>query len=168
MIKKFSFRLEQVLRHRANMLEIKERAMAEVEAQLRREQKVLADLLQLQSEVLEEMAQLLQQPFERLERDLYQQYLSWLRVEQEREHQLIAELETLRAAKRAELIKASQEHRIVERLKERKHGDHASDVARLQQNELDEVASIAFVRGRRLYTSEPGTTPVDQDSQEGS
>ena len=38
MIKKFEFRLEQVLRHRANMEELKERALAEVEAQLVREQ----------------------------------------------------------------------------------------------------------------------------------
>jgi len=150
-IKKFAFRLDQVLRHRANMLEMKERALADVEVQLVAERKILSDLLDLRAELLAEMAQMQQRLFESVERDLYQQYLNWLADEQEREQRRIKELEALRDAKRAELVKASQEHRIVERLKERKRQEYMNEVARLDQNVLDEVATNAFARGIRLY-----------------
>lgn len=147
MIKKFAFRLERVLRHRASVVEMKERALAEVEAQLVIERRILGDLLRLRGELLGDMARLQAgRSFSGLERDLYQQYLEWLAMEQERERRVIGELEVLCEAKRAELIAASQEHRVVERLKERRREEHRGEVAHLEQNELDEVAANAFVR----------------------
>ena len=147
MIRKFAFRLEQVLRHRANVMEMKERALAEVEAQLVTEQRILGSLHSMQGELLGDMARLQGGPsFSGMERDLYQQYLEWLGTEQERERRVIGELEVLREAKRAELVAASQEHRVVERLRERRQEEHRAGVAYLEQNDLDEVASNAFAR----------------------
>jgi flagellar FliJ protein len=151
MIKKFAFRLDQVLRHRANMLEMRERALAEVEAQLLRERKVLADLFALREDLLGEMAQMQTGPFASMERELYQQYLDWMAIEQERERRIIRELEALRDAKRAELVKASQDHRIVERLREREYEDYMIEVGRMEQGVLDEMAGNAYARGVRLY-----------------
>ncbi|MEK7475485.1 MAG: flagellar export protein FliJ [Candidatus Coatesbacteria bacterium] len=146
MIKKFQFRLEQVLRHRANLLELKERALAEVQAQLVRERQVLGGLLELKAEVLAELANLQAGEFVREERDLYQHYLDWLGEEQAREVRAISDLEALADAKRAELVGAQQDHKIVERLKERQHGTYLQDLARAEQGELDEVAGTAFAR----------------------
>jgi flagellar export protein FliJ len=146
MMRKFQFRLEQVLRHRANLLEMKERALAEVEAQLVREQRILSDLLGLKAEVLGELAKLQAGEFIREERDLYQQYLDWLGEEQVREHGVIADLEALVEKKRGELVHAQQDHKIVERLKERQHGAYLNEVARSEQGVLDEVAGNAFAR----------------------
>jgi len=146
MIKKFQFRLEQVLRHRANLLEMKERALAEVEAQLVRERRVLAGLLELKAEVLAELANLQSGEFIREERDIYQHYLDWLGEEQARETRAISDLEALVEAKRSELVHAQQDHKIVERLKERQHGAYVQEVARADQAVLDEVAGTAFAR----------------------
>jgi len=155
MIKKFEFRLEQVLRHRANMEELKERALAEVEAQLVREQGVLDGLTALQTDVLNDLATLQQAAFDGVQRDLYQQYLTWLSAEQAREHRLLAELEALRDAKRAELVAASQDRRIAEKLKEREFGAYMQGVARADQQALDEVATNAFARGERSWHTSP-------------
>ena len=146
MIRQFRFRLEQVLRHRANLLEMKERAHAEVQAQLVRERGVLAGLLDLKAEVLGELGKLQSGGFTGDERELYQHYIDWLGEEQSRETRAIAELENLVEAKRAELVSAQQDHRIVERLKERQHDAHLKDVARAEQGVLDEVAGTAFAR----------------------
>ncbi len=146
MIKKFQFRLEQVLRHRANLMEMKERALAEVEAQLIRERGVLAGLLDLKAEVLVGLAGLQAGEFVREERDLYQHYLDWLGEEQARELRAIADIEAMVDAKRLELVKAQQDHKIVERLKERQFGAYRQEVARADQGVLDEVAGTAFAR----------------------
>ncbi len=155
MIKKFTFRLEQVLRHRANMEEVRERALAEVEERLARERVVLADLLGLRAEVLDGLAALQAAAFDVTQRDQYQGYLGWLATEVDREHRLLGELETLRDAKRAELVRASQDRRIVEKLKDRERGEHQNLVARLDQQALDEVATNAFARGERSWHTSP-------------
>ena len=155
MIKKFQFRLQTVLRHRADILEMRERALAEVEAQVVRERQVLAGLLGLKAEVLAELANLQAGEFVCEERDLYQHYLDWLGEEQARELGVIAELENLRDTKRAEVVRAQQDHKIVDRLRERQHGAYQSEVARAEQGVLDEVAGNAFVRLMREAGDKP-------------
>lgn len=149
MIKQFRFRLERVLRHRANLLELRERALAEVEAQLVRERGVLAELLGLKAEVLGDLAGLQAAAFEAGERELYQQYLDWVGAEQDRELRLIAELEALRDAKREEVVRAQQDHKIVDRLRERQQAVYRGEVARVEQAALDEIATAKFARVAR-------------------
>jgi flagellar FliJ protein len=149
-IKRFSYRLDQVLRHRASVAEMRERALAEVAAQLMRERRALEDLEGMRVEVLDELAGFQAKGFESLERELYQLYLNWLGAEIVRQGELIAGLEELRETKRIELVKASQDLKIVERLKEREYGEYMKTVARAEQTALDEVAGNAFVRGVRV------------------
>jgi len=149
-IKRFSYRLDQVLRHRVSVAEMRERALAEVTAQLMREHKALQDLEGMRVEVLDELAGFQARRFESLERELYQLYLNWLGAEIERQRELIAGLEELREQKRIELVKASQDLKIVERLKEREYREYMKIVARAEQTTLDEVAGNAFVRGVRV------------------
>jgi len=155
MIKQFKFRLEQLLHHRANIEEMRERALAEVEAQLVREQEVLVGLGKLKTEVLDDLATVQQGVFDGVQRDLFQQYLTWLATEQERENRILVELEALRDAKRGELVKASQDRRIVEKLKERELTAYSQQVGRLDQQALDEVATNAFARGERSWHTSP-------------
>ena len=150
MIKKFAFRLEQVLRHRANVLEMKERALAEVESALLLERARLADLLELKSEVAADLARVQGGTHAIIDLELHHRYLAWLADEQERQAGVIKELETLRDARRAELVAASLQHRITERLKERKYSEYAKEVARVEQKDLDETAGNAYARGVRL------------------
>jgi flagellar export protein FliJ len=149
-IKKFAFRLETVLRHRASILELRERALADVEGALQRERQVLADLLALKAEVVSDKARVQGESHTSLDLDLYHKYLVWVADEQEREIRVIGELETLRDLRRAELVAASQQHRITEKLKEREYSEYRKDTSRAEQNDLDETASNAYARGVRL------------------
>ncbi len=146
MIKKFAFRLERVLRYRANIEVMRERELAEVEACLLRERRILGKLMDMRVELLGELARLQATPFSGLDRDLYQQYLDWLGEEVKREERTIVELVDLSGKKRAELIKASQDRRIVERLKEKRLSEHGAAVARVDQQSLDEIATNDFAR----------------------
>jgi flagellar biosynthesis chaperone FliJ len=49
-----------------------------------------------------------------------------------------------------ELVHALQEHRIVERLKERQYEGYLKEVERTEQNVLDEIAGGAHARGVRV------------------
>ena len=149
-IKKFAFRLETVLRHRANILELRERALADVVGALQRERQVLADLLALKAEIVSDQARVQGESHTSLDLELYHKYLVWLAGEQEREVRIIEELSSLRDLRRTELVSASQQHRITEKLKESEYSEYMKDVARVEQKDLDETASNAYARGVRL------------------
>jgi len=150
MIKRFSFRLDQVLRHRASIRDLKEREFAEVEAQLLREEQILGDLKRMQGEMLDSLARIQASQFETLERELYAQYLGWLSSEVDREKQAISDIRLLLEEKRKNLVNALQEHRVVERLKERQFESYNKDLERDNQGVLDEIASGAHARGVRI------------------
>lgn len=149
MIKQFRFRLEQVLRYRTTVREMKHRALADLEAQLVRERQVLADLLGLKAELLGELANLQAGAFSAGDRALYESYLDWMGIELDKERKTLEELEILRETKRMELVAAQQDVKAVERLKERQRTAYAGDVGRMEQGLLDEVANGAFVRALR-------------------
>ncbi len=149
MMKQFRFRLEQVLRWRATVREMKHRALADLDAQLVRERQVLADLLGLKAELLAELAKQQEGAFAAGERALYESYLEWLGLELDKERKTLEELEILRETKRMELVTAQQDVKAVERLKERQRVAYAGDMGRMEQGLLDEVANGAFVRALR-------------------
>jgi len=150
MIKRFSFRLDQVLRHRASIRDLKEREFADIEAQLMREEQILGDLKRMQGEMLDSLAKIQASAFETLERELYAQYLGWLSSEVEREKQAISDIKLLLEEKRKDLVKALQDHRVVERLKERQFETYNKDLERDNQGVLDEVAAGSHARGVRI------------------
>ena len=158
MLKRFSFRLDQVLRHRANIRDLREREFSEVESQLIREEQLLSELVRMQAEMLETLADLQATGFENLERELYAQYLGWLASEIGRERQAIADIRVILEEKRQALVKALQDHRIVERLKERQYEGYTKEVERANQGVLDEIAGGAHARGIRMLGVSAGGT----------
>lgn len=156
MLKRFSFRLDSVLRHRGNIRDLKEREFSEVEAQLLKEEHLLSELVRMQAEMLETLAGLQSGGFENMERELYSQYLGWLSSEIARQRQVIADTRVVLEAKRAELVKALQEHRVVERLRERQYEGYTKEVERASQVVLDEIAGGAHARGVRIMGAAGG------------
>lgn len=150
MIKKFSFRLDRVLRHRENLEDLRERALAEVEARLVRERAAEAALLALRDDVLGDLARLQAGAFAADDRAPYTAFLAELARQLDEQRRRIAQTEALREDKRAELVRASQDRRIVEKLKEGRRAEYLQDVGRLEQALLDEAAGMAFVRADRV------------------
>jgi flagellar export protein FliJ len=148
-IRRFQFRLQSILRHRARVLDLKRRALAEVEAALARERRRLNDALALRDEALGELGRLQAAGMSGGDREVFQVWLDWAGGEIERERRLIAELEALRDAKRAETVRAHQDHEVVDRLKARRREAWRIETARAEQGELDEIAAAAFARASR-------------------
>lgn len=146
MIRRFAFRLEQVLRHRVRIEEVRERELADIEAALAAEKKRLGDLLGLRADVLADLAGRQEGGLNVADRAVYQEYLDWLGLEQERERRLIGELEALHDAKRAELVHASQEVKVVERLRERRLVEWRREAGAAEQALLDEIAGQGWLR----------------------
>ncbi len=146
MIRRFAFRLEAVLRHRVRLEEVRERELAEIQAALVLEKQRLGDLLGLRADILQELAGRQEGALEVGDRALYQEYLDWLALEQERERRLIGDLEALHESKRQELVKASQEVKVVERLKERRLTEWRGEAGAAEQAQLDEIAGQGWLR----------------------
>ncbi|MEN6358104.1 MAG: flagellar export protein FliJ [Armatimonadota bacterium] len=50
-------------------------------------------------------------------------------------------------AKRKELVNAMQERQVLEALRDKQEHEYLMDIARAEQNELDEMASVRYARG---------------------
>jgi flagellar FliJ protein len=50
-------------------------------------------------------------------------------------------------AKRKELVRAMQERQVLEALRDKQEREYLMDIARAEQNELDEMASVRYARG---------------------
>jgi len=153
MIKRFVFRLERVLRHRATVRDLRERELADLEAAVARERAAVAALDAARDETLGDLAELQRGSFPAAERQRYQLHLGWLAGESDRARARVAQIEALRDAKRAELVRAAQDHRIVERLRERQQETHRLEAGRDGQAFLDELAGGAQARARRAAAS---------------
>ena len=60
--------------------------------------------------------------------------------------QIVAEKKVALEKARKELLEASKERKVVEKLKERRKTAHAAEIARLEQNELDDNNARRYAR----------------------
>ncbi len=150
MARRFRFRLEQVLRLRKQVEELRIRELAQAQGELLK----IEDSLRAHSE--EEKAFLERYgEFEKIgafnadDAMAYCQYKDWLlRREKElrrREKEWMKEVERRRQA----VVKASRDRRLLENLREKQFRAHAQEVLSEEQRFLDEISSIAFVRRAR-------------------
>ena len=79
----------------------------------------------------------------------YDAYISRISNHIEREVNVIIDLEGKVHGKTQEVIEASREKKIVEKLKAKRLDAYVKESFRVEQNELDEVGSLQFARRRR-------------------
>lgn len=157
MARKFRFRLQSLLRLREQAQQFRERRVADtlrqkesVEGELRRiaeqENAAVRDLHDAKTGALD-MARL----------RWLNRFVGGLHLAR-RQHEMDARaLEGELARRRAELVKATQEKKVVEKLKERRQDEHKHTLAREEQAALDEAALSQSRRTQDSTTEEPCT-----------
>jgi len=142
-MKRFKFRLEAVLDQRNRIEKMAKTSFAEAEMALRRAQQLMAELEEVRAAILEELGQKrLSGGFCPDETRLYQEYLTTIKKCISDQHEYVRELTTNAEALRLNLVGASKNRQIVDKLKERDHGSHVSEVNRIEQAAADEMASM--------------------------
>jgi flagellar FliJ protein len=142
----FKFRLQKVLEMREQREKLLSRQYNELLMQLEHERRLLLELQQLQAERREELAKKQRGAVEVHEVMNYFTYLEALAERIEEQVLRVREAEERAEEARQELLRASQERKAVEKLKEQQYDAWRKEQLRVEGVFLDEMASSRFNR----------------------
>jgi len=149
-MRRFAFRLENVLRLRGQMEEQARVELAQAMAERRRrEQSVLEVYAALETQIRNLRDH--QRPGREIDMDYVlaeRRHLYYLRREIARRLQAFKEAEAETTKTRETLVEARRSRRSLELLRERHHAQWLAEGDREERMEFDEMATIAFMRAR--------------------
>jgi flagellar FliJ protein len=145
-MKKFSFNLETLLRHRKNIEEREKTALSRVQYCLQSEQQRRDQISRKNVETLSELETLRRECAAQEELRLYYPYLDRLRHEAEASAQNIVKLEKELQDQKTVVLTASRNKKVIEILKSRKKSEFLIEADRQEQKVIDEMVVTRFGR----------------------
>lgn len=142
----FKFRLQKVLDYKQQVEDTKKQELFRLMKIFHEEEKVLIKLHELLLKKLSEFEEKQQGELDILELLFYSGYISRLNGEIEQQREKLKQLALQIEQKRGEVIAASKERRIMEKLREKKYKEFMKEESRREQKFLDEIGNNAFVR----------------------
>lgn len=148
-MKKFKFRLQKVMEfkeeiERQRMLDLG-KAKKRVSAEDRKLEQLWQKDGEYRKQIEEKEKEYIINP---VEMDLYYRYLKKLGIDMESQKERIQAAKSKMEATRQILLAATKERKILEKLKEKKYFAYATEIARKEQFNLDDLANTAFIRRR--------------------
>ena len=140
MAKRFRFRLESVLTYRTQLENERQREFGEIRRKYKDKERQIHDLNRLFSQVQEQFTDAKRKSGDIRMWLSYQSYLNDLRKNLFSCHREIGEISRKLEEKRRELVKASRDRTILEKLKEKRKDAYMKDVRLSEQKEMDEIA----------------------------
>jgi flagellar protein FliJ len=148
-MKRFSFRLETLLRHRKNIEEKERNVLLMLRSQVQKESAHLLELKDRHHETLEGLAQRRNDGADHAEIEWFCAYLNRLKHEQEHSRKKIAALEKDVERQKLVVIEASKQMKVIETLKDKQHKQYVSLLEKVEQKAVDEMVVIRFPQGSR-------------------
>jgi flagellar protein FliJ len=140
---RFRFRLQTVLEHRQRLEEMAQLEHAQAQASQAREEGVLARLKQAEDDgfsVLERQRMTGKLDIESLQ--LGMGYLDALKVQIQRQDQVVDRVRRHTASRREALVDAMQQRKVLDRLKEKQQQDHQAAESHREAVALDEMVTM--------------------------
>jgi flagellar export protein FliJ len=147
-MKKFSFNLETLLRHRKYLEEKERHELSRLYFAWQSEQNQRQSLERKYLETLVELAQRRQGDLDHKEMSWFYLYLDRLRMELEQSAQRILRVEKQIQTQQAAALEASKKRKVVDALKTRRHRRHIVAEDREEQKAVDELVVTRYARGR--------------------
>ena len=143
----FTFKLEPVLKLRKRTEERLQIELAELKLSYEREKEKLKELIHTKNRCERDIREKYGKEETTLsEVLLYIHYLEKLKMDIEQQEQLLRKIEGQVEDKRNELLKASQERKIIEKLRENSEREYREAENRKERVFLDEIATNKFIR----------------------
>lgn len=142
----FRFKLEFLLRYRRQKEEL---AMFELAQRVRQANDIenrLIDIRERDQELVSSIRGLSGSIVPATVFSMYQGFRDHLALEEKRTEHQLQQAEIAMEKQRLQLVAASVQRKIMERFKEKQKSDYDTAHARLEQNNLDELAALAAVR----------------------
>ncbi|MBU1864639.1 MAG: flagellar export protein FliJ [Candidatus Omnitrophica bacterium] len=148
-MKKFKFRLEKVLDHKIRLYEIAWSKHVEAMNILRREEAKLHSLRDTYKTCLFELATKMSKNFRIRELGPYYRYISFIKKEITQQSQIVCQALQAEEARRKNLMHASKEKEVLNKLKDRRHDEYIYNLGREEQKFLDDITGAKYARGLR-------------------
>ncbi|MBI2267006.1 MAG: flagellar export protein FliJ [Armatimonadetes bacterium] len=155
-MKRFAFRFQTVLDVRRQREETLMRELSQREAVLSEAVTVLENLRNKESSTRETLKEKLQAAISLLEVGLFQVYLQKLAGAIEEQKVWVAQLEAWVQEKRDEVVEALKARKVMEKIKEKDHTLYRKEVARVDQNFLDEIVTSHYRRDGKAFVQSMG------------
>lgn len=144
---KFTFRLQTVLEHKQRLEELAQLEHAQAQAAQAREEATLRRLVEAEHETVAELER--QRFTGKLDIDALQLgmgYLDVLKIQCQRQEQVVERVSKNTDTKRDQLVQRLQERKALERLRERQRAAFSLEQNRIEANELDDLVIMRHAR----------------------
>ncbi len=148
-MKRFNFRLKKVLKHREIVENLKKEELGRAKSDLKREAELLKKMETKRRKTREELKERRSDRISLPEALIYEAYLERIDEEVDLQSTKAAQLSQRISKMREDLLRASQEKKIVEKLKEKGKANFTSDLKRFEQGISDEASVNQFNRKMR-------------------
>lgn len=144
-MKRFKFRLQAVLEQRKRIENQAKKTYADAQQALQKGNKLLLDLEGVRSGLIEEISQLRNEGnFNPEDARMYGEYIQTVNKCIKEQEKWVDELASNAEAFRLQLVGASQDLKIVDKLKERDLTNYVNEDIREQQAECDELGTTRY------------------------
>jgi flagellar FliJ protein len=146
-MKRFKFRLQSVLEQRERLETHAKSSYAAAQQAVQNAEVLLAELTEVRAALLNEVAeQRKSDTFDPLEARLYQDYLKQIITCIRDQEAYVRELQINAEAMRLNLVGASTNRKVVDKIKERDQSAHREQAIRAEQATVDELVSMRHGR----------------------
>jgi len=146
MAKRFKWRLETVKQAKERHEDQKKQALGEAQAAQSVEERALSDLERKREEQRDRLRSNQSGKLNPLDLKAAHAYISDLTQKIEAQEQKVEAAKQITESRRVELVKAVQENKVLENLRDRDHETHKKQERRREQAEMDETANRAAHR----------------------
>lgn len=145
-MKRFNFRLKKVLKHREIVENLRKEKLGKAKSELKKERDLLRKMEDTRRRTREEWKERRSNLISLPEALIYETYLERMDEEVGLQTTKAAQLSQKVEKTRQDLIEASQEKKIVEKLKERREEEYSNEMKRFEQGISDEASVNQFNR----------------------
>lgn len=149
MAKKFKFRLDPLLKLRRHREKERQKEHAAAMAEVHKQENLNGELDRTRIDTLDHQREHLIGGLSVMHALVYSRYIMKLKRERLAGGEMLHALQKEAEKKRTRLVEAARDRKIFEKLKEKQHERHLKAAEKLEQKELDEVASGPFQRAKK-------------------
>lgn len=143
---RFVFNLEPLYAYRQRTEELSQKEFAEVNLRLAAEERRLTEMNELYKASSSEVDSLKEKGAPVADIEMHQRYLQGLKRHMKAQEEAVENIRKLLEKKRAELIEASRNRKVMEIMKERSLSAHNLKESKLEQKEADDLTSARLRR----------------------
>ncbi len=143
-MKKFAFRLESVLNLKTQMEDNAKNNLARATKELENQKEYLKDLRNVNNKSMNSLTEEVDEGIPVYRVQIYNNYLSLMKEKIANQKEKVNVAERNVDKNREHLIKAMQERKVLDKLKEKKYDEYAKDQLKEEQLGIDELNSYNF------------------------